>query len=173
MTTLAQDIFRKSWVSVVLHKQSTDCFLIIHWLIIVHNNFVTNSRLRNGLHDPAGFLWPVKSVCFLFLISRTIQIPASKWHRRTCDWLEERTMARSMHTFVVSPNVKTMWHQSLWTTFLYRSRQFLMHQLWLAPHCYFAQFPDPFQLPLQVLVVLSFLFLFVFHLNVKTDKQHQ
>ena len=48
-----------------------------------------------------------------------------------------------------------------------------MHQFWLAPHCYFAQFPDPFQLPLQVLVVLNFLFLFVFHLNVKTDKQHQ
>ena len=31
-----------------------------------------------------------------------------------------------------------------------------------------AQFPDPFQLPLQVLVVLNFLFFFVFHLNVKT-----
>ena len=34
-------------------------------------------------------------------------------------------------------------------------------------HSYPAQFPDPFQLPLQVLVVLNFVFLFVFHLNVK------
>ena len=34
-------------------------------------------------------------------------------------------------------------------------------------HSYPAQFPDPFQLLLQVLVVLNFLFLFVFHLHVK------
>ena len=67
MTSLAQDIFRKSWVSVVLYKQSTDCFLIIHWLIILHNNFVTNSQTKERI-TWSGWIALARQIS-LFLIS--------------------------------------------------------------------------------------------------------
>ena len=67
MTSLAQDIYRKSWVSVVLHKQSTDCFLIIHWLIILHNNFVTNSQTKERI-TWSGWIALARQIS-LFLIS--------------------------------------------------------------------------------------------------------